>query len=382
MVPWLRKILGAENHSHFVELQSRFADLERRYRILTDNLAAAVLIRDDRGRITYCSPYTEVLTGYARSEVYAASDDFFLSIVHFEDRERYQRGMQINRFGESFQFRFRFVHKSGLEMWAETRVVPVLEEHSEGSDDPTSLSIVLDVTAAVRYQQQVEEKNRDLQDFTYMISHDLKAPLFTIKGMLSAIQDDFGLQLAPTVNQYLAHVGKATQRLDRLITSVTSYAKLSAEEVSAVPTELNAVLRDVQHDLSTQIAESGVQIAVGNLPTVIGDGLKLYQIFSNLVGNAIKYRDPHRPATIEITAKHSTLPHHVIIEVSDNGSGIPEGRLKEIFRPFQRAHSTEIEGSGIGLASVKRMLDKLGGTISVESTVGVGSCFRVCLRER
>ncbi|WKZ56451.1 MAG: PAS domain-containing protein [Bdellovibrionota bacterium] len=148
-------------------------DIIRRHAMLTDNLAAAVIIRDGQNRITYCSPYTEVLTGYARSEIVGSHEDFMLSIMHEDDHERYHRAMQmVFQSAKRTSIECAFATRAALNCGSKHASVPIA---SRGSAD-ASLSIALDVTATVHYQHQVEEKNRDLRDFTYMVSHDLKAP--------------------------------------------------------------------------------------------------------------------------------------------------------------------------------------------------------------
>lgn len=352
--------------------------LIERYQVLTENLAAAIVIRDNEGKIAYCSPYTEVLTGYSLSEIYDSEEDFFNTIVHEEDREEYKRALKVSTFGEAFKFRYRFLHKTGIEMWAETRTVPIIDDEGGVS---SSLSITLDVTGTIRYQTQVEEKNRDLEDFSYMISHDLKSPIFTIKGMVNVIKEDYQDSLSPEFQDIISHIRKGVSRLEQLVTSVLEYSKISTGESLNESVALSEVLKDVQNDYSTQLRDAKTQVRIeGELPIVIGERTKVYQIFSNLVGNAIKYRSAERPLEINVSVESSKSEHHVGISVQDNGSGIPADKLDSIFRPFYRAHSRDIEGSGIGLACVKKLLEKLDGEIDVQSEEGMGSEFLVTLR--
>lgn len=353
-----------------------------RYHTLIANLAAAVVIRDHTGAITYCSPYTEVLTGYPTKEICARSDDFFLSIAHEEDRERLRRALLVSAEGEAFQFRCRFLHKTGIEMWVETRTVPIADQ--DGST-AFSLSVMLDITGTVRYQRQVEEKNRDIQDFTYMVSHDLKAPLFTIKGMVNIIEEDFADKLTDDLRDTLSHLTKATQRLDLLVASMLEYSRVAAQEFSMEPVELSLVLADVVHDYQRQVEITQAEISVDpSMPCVLGERVRLYQLFSNLVGNALKYRSPGRTPRVEIrtvpAAKGRSEERTVQIEVQDNGLGIPAHRIEAIFRPFQRAHGEDYEGVGIGLACVKKIVERISGAISVKSQEGSGTTFTVALR--
>ncbi|MCB0309710.1 MAG: PAS domain-containing protein [Bdellovibrionales bacterium] len=353
--------------------------LLERYRLLTNNLAAAVVIRDNTQRITYCSPYTEVLTGYPIDDIYESEEDFFLKIVHPDDRSNVERALKVSTVGEPFQFRYRFLHRSGIEMWGETRTVPVLDQNGELL---FSLSVTLDMTGTVRYQQQVEEKNRELRDFSYMVSHDLKAPIYTIKGMVHLIQEDFTVDIDESLADAFEHIARAVTKLEHLVKSVLDYSQLSSQEFVIEPVPLTEVIEETRSLFSHELNQKDVSLAIyGELPIVMGDRLRLYQVFSNLVGNAIKYRSTERPLEIRIATTPTQRPHETTIKVMDNGLGIPSDRILDIFRPFQRAHQAlKIEGTGIGLACVKRLMEKLGGRIEVSSQEGSGSSFEVTLR--
>jgi len=359
-------------------VQEHADDMLERYETLTANLAAAVVVRDSTNKVVFCSPFTEVLTGYALAEIFAAEKDFFLGIVHDEDREKYERSLRISATGEPFQFRYRLFHRTGIELWVETRAVPILDDNGEVI---STLSITLDVTATARYQRQIEEKNRDLQDFTYMVSHDLKAPIFTIKGMLSIFDEDAKDGLSSDAKESLQHIHKATITLERLVTGVLEYVRITNQDGVDEEVSLNQVFLDILNDHSTQIKDTLALIEVPpDLPVIISDRLKLYQIFSNLIGNALKYRDPARRLEIKVKLLATRSPQDLALAISDNGLGIPQDKQALIFRPFQRAHGKAFEGSGIGLACVRKLVDRLGGSVSVESSPGQGSTFTVTLQ--
>ncbi|RMG43045.1 MAG: PAS domain-containing sensor histidine kinase [Candidatus Dadabacteria bacterium] len=370
---------------HIKELNEQISELQKnqellidRYQILTDNLAAAVIIRNAAGKITYCSPYTEVLTGYAIDEIYAATGDFFLNIIDERDRDIYQRALKIAEAGELYEYQFRYYHKSGLEMWAESRTVPVFNDDGQLA---FSLSIIVNVTGRIRYQKQVEEKNRDLRDFTYMVTHDLKAPIFTIKGMAHLIEEDFGPEMPADFREALEHICKAASRLEQLVQSVIEYSRITTGESAFEPVNLHSVLADVENDFKEQFKSAGGTLIIDkDMPDIMGERIRVYQIISNLVGNALKYRSPERKLQLKITKAPSDNKRELTICFTDNGLGIPKDKIEVIFRPFQRAHAGDIEGSGIGLACVKKLLDKLSGNIRVKSQEGVGSTFYVTFK--
>lgn len=352
-------------------------EAEERFKLLTEHMAASVMLRTKDGKTLFCSPYTEVLTGHPIVSFLEAKDDFLFTLVHTEDKEKYTRSSQIVLQGDAFQFRFRLLHRSGIEMWIEARVVPITDNTGETT---ATLAILLDVTGPVRYQKQVESRNRELQDFSYMISHDLKSPLFTIKGMLGIIKEEFWQKLEPDLKEVLEHVGTAHNRLESLVTGILEYSRATSEQIEEEAVALQSLFSDIEKDYSPILAPHS-----GNLsftPTsllVIGNKTKLYQVISNLVGNATKYRDPDRKLEIALTAKLNENSKRVIITVTDNGLGIPEQKLSEVFRPFQRAHK-HTEGSGVGLAIVATLVERMSGEISVQSKVGQGSTFSISLR--
>lgn len=348
-----------------------------RYRTLTDNLVASVVIRDLSGKIEYCNPYTEVLTGYPSDEILSRKEDFFLSIIHEEDRAAYARALMVSAQGEPFQYRFRFYHRSGIEMWAETRTVPLIGENEEVM---ASLSVTLDVTSTVRYQRQVEERNRDMEDFTYIVSHDLKAPLLTIEGMAHILRDEYVGGEGNEARELVDHISAATDRMQKLVGSILRYSRLSLQSTPPLPVSLEEVLGEVLQDFELEIRERKAAISISSsLPFVLGDRIELYQVLSNVIGNALKYSYKDRAPQISISLVPHRNPRLAVVSIADNGRGIPREKTKDIFRPFHRVH-TDVEGSGIGLASVKKILDKMGGGIEVKSTVGEGSEFLLTFR--
>ncbi len=364
-------------------------ELIERYETLTENIAAAIVVREREGKVVYCSPFTEVLTGYPLKKIYQSELDFFIAIAHPEDREAYIKASSVSALGEAFQFRYRIFHQSGIEIWVETRTVPLLDQEGEVY---STISVTLDVTATVRYQKQVEEKNRDLEDFAYMVSHDLKAPVYTIKGMVNMLRQTSQGKLAnnpsdSSQDEFVEHIISAITRLEELINGVLEYSRINSKQLSYESLKPDELINDVLGDYRDLITKLKAKIEIdGNFPVIEGDRVKLYQIFSNLIGNALKYSSPERKPSIKVSAQvgpSSQYRHTSELSISfkDNGIGIPPDRLDVIFRPFQRAHNDPaVPGSGIGLACVKKLVDSLNGRVFVESQEGEGSTFTVVLR--
>lgn len=381
---WLKRIplLGkktGEIEELVAQLRQSDTDHRTRYKILTENVAAAVMLHEADGTILWCSPFTEVITGFPLSEIYRNKENFLKSNIQEEDREIFERSLRIVGTGEPFQCRYRFYHKSGMALWLETRTVPILDN---ASSEYVALSITIDVTAHVMNQMQVEERNKDLSEFTYMISHDLKAPILTISGMLGILEDEEVIKREPHLSEPLAYIRKATKRLQDLVSGVLELAKISASERSLEPVALRDVLSEVLDEHRLQIEKTAAQVTtIEELPVVLGNKTQLYQIFSNLLGNALKYRKDDRPLVISIGLDKASSRRRTSIVVKDNGRGISAEKIDTIFKPFNRAGEEAIEGTGVGLASVKKLVEKLGGSIQVASDVECGTSFTIELRK-
>jgi PAS domain S-box-containing protein len=346
--------------------------------VLTDNVAAAVILHQPDGTVLWCSPYTEVLTGFSVGEIHRERETFLRGYVHEEDREIVDKALAIVGTGEPFQCRYRFYHKSGISLWLETRTVPVFDHVA---NEYVALSIALDVTASVMGQRKVEERNRDLNEFTYMISHDLKAPIVTLRGMLGLLEDEVRKEGFTGGAEPLEYMSKAIHRLEQLVGGVLELARVSTTERALEPINLADVVREVVDDHKLIIDQCGATIALdSSLPRALGNRTQLYQIISNLVSNALKYRRSDVPLQITIGEAKATSRRRVAIFVRDNGRGIAPEYLEHIFQPFNRAGEGVIDGSGVGLACVKRLVEKLSGAITVTSALSEGSTFNVELR--
>lgn len=356
-------------------LDGNIRELVGLYENLTTNIAASVVIFNTDRQVTFCSAYTQVLTGCSPADLFATQRDLWSELVLDEDRERYLRAWSVSVLGEDIFVKYQIRHRSGIVLWLETRFVPITDDSGQVQ---SVMAVTVDLTDTLAQQKQIEEKNRDLQDFTYMVSHDLKAPIFTIKGMATALEEDYAEKLGGDGKELIQFIVDAAGRLEKLVSSVLTYSRLATQQAKEGEVPLSEVLKNVLSDFGQQMKDSHGVINISEMPIVRGDPVRIYQVFSNLIGNALKYRDPKRTPQINIRARVST-GDFAVIDVSDNGLGVPKDRIHDIFRPYQRAHSTEIEGSGIGLACVKKIVESAGGVVSVKSEEGVGSTFTVTI---
>ncbi|PJB56105.1 MAG: hypothetical protein CO098_14930 [Bacteroidetes bacterium CG_4_9_14_3_um_filter_41_19] len=208
-----------------------------------------------------------------------------------------------------------------------------------------------------------------------VISHDLRAPLRAIYGFSQILAGRHREYLNEEGKQYMDYIVESSIRMEQLINDLLNYSRLGRKTVEIRPVSLKKITDAIFDDFKPQIDEIGGKFKLTDAPPVISsDESLLIQIFSNLVGNAIKYRRTDIDLLIDISFE--TIQDAVLIKVADNGIGIPMEHCEKIFNVFQRLHGEDkYPGTGIGLANVKKAVSMLDGTIYVESTVGKGSTF-------
>jgi signal transduction histidine kinase len=226
---------------------------------------------------------------------------------------------------------------------------------------------------------QLAEANIELRAFAHTIAHDLRAPLRNVQGYAAALLEDEAATLSATGSRFLRRIQAVTQNMDRLVTDLLAYSQLSRAELRLLPVELDRVVELALGDMETQIGASGARIACASpLPAVLGNEAILVQVFENLIGNAVKFVAPGVRPDVRITSR--VAGDVVEVWIADNGIGIPPDKRERVFDVFERLHGEEqYQGSGIGLAIVRKGVERLGGTIHVEPAAA-GTVFRLCLR--
>lgn len=216
-------------------------------------------------------------------------------------------------------------------------------------------------------------KNKELEEFTYITSHDLQEPLRTITSFVEIIQNEYSEKCDNRFNDYFIFIAQGTDRMRKLIKSVLDYSRLGKyPQISQK--DLNEVLKNVLEDINTMILETNAKITVEKLPIIYVHYPEIKQLFQNLIINAIKYRKNGVSPEIEISAKK--IEGFWLFSVQDNGIGIDEKHSDKIFQIFQRLHKrSEFEGLGIGLAFCKKIIDLHNGNIWLKSNVGIGTTF-------
>jgi light-regulated signal transduction histidine kinase (bacteriophytochrome) len=227
--------------------------------------------------------------------------------------------------------------------------------------------------SSLRYAEQLAHSNAELEQFAYAASHDLQEPLRMITGYTQLLAKRYKGKLDTDADEFIGYAGDAAKRMSDMIKDLLAYSRLGTQGKQFETTDCEVVFRETLAGMQVAIQESGAKVTHDPLPTVYGDGIQLGRLFQNLVGNAIKYGNGTAP---EIHVACERRAKDWLFSVIDNGIGIDPQHAERIFVIFQRLHTSEqYQGTGIGLASCKKIVERHGGTIWVKSALGEGSTF-------
>lgn len=230
-----------------------------------------------------------------------------------------------------------------------------------------------------RRTEQLERSNEQLEQFAYLASHDLQEPLRMVASYTQLLEKRYRDELDDQARQYIDYAVEGAERMKQLINDLLTYSRVGGPDSQFERVDTDALLEDVEANLRMTIGESGATIHWSELPDVEGDYSQLLQLFQNLVENGIKFRDD-TPPRIEIASEPAEREGMCQFSVTDNGIGFEPENAERIFQIFQRLHErNEYEGTGTGLAIVKKIVDNHGGEIEVESEPGEGTTFRFTL---
>jgi light-regulated signal transduction histidine kinase (bacteriophytochrome) len=226
---------------------------------------------------------------------------------------------------------------------------------------------------------QLRIANRELESFAHLAVNDLREPLRTISGYTHSLREEFERELPEDVRFYSERIQNAATRMNRLLESIFAYSKVSTPHRELKLVNLNAVLEEVLGDLELRLRETGGRVVAGELGSVMADHADLHQLLLNLVGNALKFRRDGVAPVVEVESGRVGADIHLVIK--DNGIGFDPRHAERIFAPFQRLETERrYEGTGMGLAIVRRIAERQGGSVHATSVPGAGSQFVVILR--
>jgi light-regulated signal transduction histidine kinase (bacteriophytochrome) len=285
---------------------------------------------------------------------------------------------EVLKTGEIQEMEFEFPSIHGLKVF-HSYMIP---EYDDGEIE-SLLVVSHDVTQRKQLEEELKEtveelkrSNAELQQFAYVASHDLQEPLRTITSFTQLLERRYKDKLDSDADEFIAYIVDAAKRMQTLIKDLLNYSRVATMGKEFKLTDTEEILKASLNNLNTAIDENNAEIIYENLPEIMADSGQILQLFQNLIGNAIKFRKPEIPPKIHISAAETENKDEYIFSIQDNGIGMELQYLERVFTIFQRLHTKdEYEGTGIGLAVSKRVVERHGGKIWVESKLGEGSVF-------
>jgi two-component system, chemotaxis family, CheB/CheR fusion protein len=356
---------------------------EQRLHGILENTPAAVYLKDLQGRYLLANRRFNELFGLAVEADQSFNDaDFLPPTLAAQFRHNDQ---QVLASGDTLECEESLTHLEPPSVHLTVRF-PVRDAAGHVY---AVAGIMTDITARKSIEQLLADRaaqlslandilksqNRELDDFTYMASHDLQEPLRTLRIYSDLLTADLEGHLPDQAAQDLEFITGAARQMQRLIDDLLSLSRTSRADMQPRRFPLRRCVNQAATNLSARLKQAGAQLIIGDLPDVCGDETLLVQLFQNLIGNAVKFRDPARAPVVQVSTERKDSSW--LFQVKDNGIGIKPEHLEKIFAPFQRLHSREEhEGSGIGLAICRKVVERHKGRLWAESVPGEGSTFR------
>ena len=390
------RIIGASKIARDIterkRVEAALRESETRFRVMADTAPVLIWMSGPDASCTFVNKSWLKFTG--RTLEHELGNGWFEN-VHPEDR---QRCLEIHRSAidarKEFKTEYRLRRADGEYLWVLDNGLPRYEsegtfagyigscmdisEDKRVADEIRRLNVELEQRVFER-TAQLEASNKELESFSYSVSHDLRAPLRSIDGFSLALLEDCADKLDAQGKDYLQRVRDATQRMARLIDDLLNLARVTREGMRRERVNLSALARSIATDLKKTQPDRKVAFAIADGVVANGDAHLLRVALENLLGNAWKFTSKRPKTRIEFgVAKQNDTPAYF---VRDDGAGFDMVYAGKLFGPFQRLHSPqEFEGTGIGLATVKRVIRRHGGRVWAESAVGQGATFYFTLQ--
>ncbi|MEH2179665.1 PAS domain S-box protein [Nostoc sp.] len=370
-------------------VEEALCDSEERYRILTEVSPQAIWMGDRDGGITYCNQYWLDFTGLTMEQTAGYG---WISVIHPDDRDRvFKTSMQAVANATNYEVEIRFRQVSdGSYRWHLVRGLPFRDQSGQiikwvgiASDihdrkvaqaSLQQLNEILEQRIQER-TAQLEAANKELESFSYSVSHDLRAPLRHIAGFVELLQKRHSsTSLDQTSQRYLKIIADTAKQAGILIDELLTFSRMGRTEMRYINLNMEELVQEVKRDLLAETAGRIVHWHIEPLPEAQGDPSMLRLVLRNLMGNAVKYTQTQNPA--EITVGSIDNENEVIFFVQDNGIGFNMQYVHKLFGVFQRLHSDrQFEGTGVGLANVQRIIHRHNGRVWAEAVVDSGATF-------
>jgi PAS domain S-box-containing protein len=352
---------------------------ESKFRNIASAAQDAVILIDNKGTVGFWNDAATKIFGYTSEEMMGKHLHSFIMPERYLDEhirgfEAFRKTGQGRFIGKTYEIEAK--RKDGTEFPVELSLAAL-----KLKDAWNSIGIVRDITARKHAEEELkmtveelERSNTELQHFAYAASHDLQEPLRTVASFLQLLSRKYAGKLDEKADRYISFAVDGANRMSLLISDLLAYSRTGTAPRQFAAVDMESAARQAIANLKMSMEESKTSIVVGELPVVQGDDSLLVQLLQNLLGNAIKFRKKEEPPRILITARRKGKEW--LLGVEDNGIGIDPQYHENIFTLFQRLHTREeYPGTGIGLAICRKIVERHGGRIWVESKPGEGSSF-------
>lgn len=352
---------------------------EEKFRTVFESSPMGIVITKLNGDIVEVNPAVADMFGFEKPELIGKN---IISFSYAGDHQKSKRFMNKIRQTDLDEFTIekRYIKKDGKIFWAKT----VISKMTTIDGEKMSIAIIENIEKNKKTEQTLEQKNKELtqinqelENFAYVASHDLQEPLRTITSFIQILEKKYSNKLDKNGLQFMGFVVEGAKRMQTLIHDLLEYSRINRFNNAYEKVDLNDVFTTVNRVLKEKIEINDALVMSENLPTIYGSKLQLTQMFQNLIDNAIKFRGKKKPEIL-ISVKNLNDKWEIIFK--DNGIGISQEYFQRIFVIFQRLHTLEeYGGTGIGLAICKKIVERHGGDIWVESNPGKGSVFHLTL---
>lgn len=370
-------------------LEQALRKSEEQYRLLAENMNDLIWIADPHSRkYLYASPSVERLLGYSREEFMNTPLEKILTPASLtlarENLTKVMESVAAGRPVDTPPLELEYVQKDGATIW--TDVV-----YSLIFNDSGAVAAVQGVTRDITKRKQADEElarkaaelarsNAELEQFAYIASHDLQEPLRMVASFTELLARRYKGKLDSDADEFIAFAVDGANRMKQLINDLLAYSRVGTKAKPFAPTDCRDVFERALDNLTLTIQEHGATVKAGHLPTVMADAVQLTQLFQNLIANAVKFHGPEPPLIVVMAEKHDD---EWVFSVQDNGIGIDSPFFERVFAVFQRLHGQkDYPGTGMGLAICRKIVERHGGRIWVESELGKGATFYFTMPSR
>jgi PAS domain S-box-containing protein len=357
--------------------QQRIADALEFNKTLIDSSNLGICAYDASGQCILANESIAKILGTTREQILGEN---YNQIEYWKKSGLLEAAREAVISGQEIRREIHLTSPGGKEIWLDCRYSLFFSNgapHLLLSVDDISVSKQAEINLQV-YAAKLEQSNRDLQEFAYIASHDLQEPLRKVLAFGDRLASKYGDAFDETGRDYLKRMRDASQRMQILINDLLSFSRVSTRAQPFIEIDLNSLVQDVISDLEYQIDRTQGHVEIGNLPMIEADPTQMHQLLQNLINNALKFHQDGNYPKIQVSAQ--ITGNKCQIYVKDNGIGFDMQYLDRIFKPFQRLHGRqEYEGSGMGLAICRRIVERHNGEITAVSTPEKGSTFIVTL---